>query len=99
MLVDVVGHEPTHAEGEIRRSLSPHTPTLYQCAYMLGGIQFYVLRREMVTSGKMGDREFHDRILKGNRIPVEMVRAEISGIPLTRDYKTNWRFADDFRTR
>ncbi|MCH2060321.1 MAG: DUF885 family protein [Verrucomicrobiales bacterium] len=99
MLVDVVGHEPTHAEGEIRRSLSPHTPTLYQCAYMLGGIQFYVLRREMVTSGKMGDREFHDRILKGNRIPVEMVRAEISDIPLTRDYKTNWRFAEDFRTR
>ena len=99
MLVEIVGHEPTHAEGEIRRSLSPHTPTLYQCAYMLGGIQFYVLRREMVTSGKMSNREFHDRILKGNRIPVEMVRAEISGMPLTRDYKTNWRFADNFRTK
>ena len=99
LLVDIVGHEPTHAEGEVRRSLSPHTPTLYQCAYMLGGIQFYVLRKEMVTSGKMNDREFHDRILKGNRIPVEMVRAEISGIPLTRDYKTNWRFAEDFKAR
>lgn len=99
MLVDIVGHEPTHAEGEIRRSLAPNTPTLYQCAYMLGGIQFYVLRREMVTSGKMSNREFHDRILKGNRIPVEMVRAEISGIPLNRDYKTNWRFAEDFRTK
>jgi uncharacterized protein (DUF885 family) len=99
LLVDIVGHEPTHAEGEVRRSLSQHTPTLYQCAYMLGGIQFYVLRKEMVTSGKMNDREFHDRILKGNRIPVEMVRAEISGIPLTRDYKTNWRFAEDFKAR
>ncbi|MCP4846892.1 MAG: DUF885 domain-containing protein [Verrucomicrobiaceae bacterium] len=97
LLVGVVGHEPTHAEGEVRRSLAPHTPTLYQCAYMLGGIQFYVLRKEMVTSGKMSNREFHDRILKGNRIPVEMVRAEISGIPLTRDYRTNWRFAEEFR--
>jgi uncharacterized protein (DUF885 family) len=97
LLVDIVGHEPTHAEGEVRRSLAPNTPTLYQCAYMLGGIQFYVLRKEMVTSGKMNDREFHDRILKGNRIPVEMVRAEISGVPLTRGYKTNWRFAEDFR--
>ncbi|MFP6872012.1 MAG: DUF885 family protein [Verrucomicrobiales bacterium] len=97
LLVDVVGHEVTHAEGEVRRSLAPNTPTLYQCAYMLGGMQFYVLHREMVTAGTMSNREFHDRILKGNRIPVEMVRAEISGIPLTRDYKTNWRFAEDFR--
>lgn len=97
LLVDVVGHEVTHAEGEVRRSLAPNTPTLYQCAYMLGGMQFYVLHREMVSSGKMSNREFHDRILKGNRIPVEMVRAEISGIPLTRGYRTNWRFAEDFR--
>ena len=97
LLVDVVGHEVTHAEGEVRRSLAPNTPTLYQCAYMLGGMQFYVLHRELVDSGKMKNREFHDRILKGNRIPVEMVRAEISDVPLTRDYTTNWRFAKDFK--
>ena len=97
LLVDVVGHEVTHAEGEVRRSLAPNTPTLYQCAYMLEGMLFYVLHREMVSSGKMSNREFHDRILKGNRMPVGMVRAESSGIPLTRGYRTNWRFAEDFR--
>jgi len=99
LLVDVVGHEVTHAEGEVRRSLAPNTPTLYQCAYMLGGMQFYVMHRELVDSGKMKNREFHDRILKGNRIPVEMVRAEISDVPLTRDYETNWRFAEGFLHR
>ncbi len=97
LLVDVVGHERTHAEGEVRRSLAPNTPVLYQCAYMLGGMQFYVLHRELVESGKMTNREFHDRVLKGNSIPVEMVRAELSDFPLTRDYKTNWRFAEEFR--
>lgn len=97
MLVDVVGHERTHAEGEVRRSLSPGTPTLYQSAYMLGAMQFYVLHRELVKSGKMTTRDFHDRILRGHRIPVEMVRIEISDVPVTRDYKTNWRFAEEFR--
>ena len=97
LLVDVVGHERTHAEGEVRRSLAPGTPVLYQCAYMLGGMQFHVLHRELVASGKMSAREFHDRVLRGNRIPVEMVRAEISDVPLTRDYTTNWRFAEQFR--
>ena len=51
----------------------------------------------LVASGKMSAREFHDRVLRGNRIPVEMVRAEVSDVPLTRDYTTNWRFAEQFR--
>ena len=97
MLVDVVGHERTHAEGEVRRSLAPGTPVLYQCAYMLGGTQFHVLHKELVASGKMTPRDFHDQILRGNRIPVEMVRAEISDIPLSRDYRSNWRFAEHFK--
>lgn len=96
LLVDVVGHELRNAEGEIRRSFSPRTPVLYQCAYMLGGMQFYVLRRELVDSGKMTHRRFHDRILRGGRIPVEMVRAELTDVPLTPDYETNWRFAEKF---
>ena len=98
MLVEVVGHERAHAEGEVRRSLAPGTPVLYQCAYMLGGMQFHVLHKELVLSGKMTAREFHDRILRGNRIPVEMVRAEISDLPLRRDYKANWRFAEEFKS-
>ncbi len=96
LLVETVGHETRNAEAEIRRSFSPHTPILYQCAYMLGGIQFYVLRRELVDSGKMTHRQFHDRILRGGRIPVELIRAELTDTALTPDYKTQWRFAEKF---
>lgn len=34
-----------------------------------------------------------DAILKENYIPVEMMRAGLMNLPLTRDYKSNWKFA------
>jgi hypothetical protein len=40
----------------------------------------------------MTNRAFHDAILKENRIPVEMIRADLTNQKLTRDFKTNWRF-------
>ncbi|HSM62254.1 MAG TPA: hypothetical protein VK849_15705, partial [Longimicrobiales bacterium] len=62
--------------------------------YMLGGFQFRALHRELVESGRMSAREFHDAVLEGGRMPVEMVRARLTGQPLTRDHTTRWRFAD-----
>lgn len=93
-LVDKVGHERANAEGEVRRSFAGDYEPLYQAAYMLGGLQFYALHRELVTSGRMTDRAFHDAILQGGRMPVEMVRARLLGQAPTRDFTTKWRFAD-----
>jgi hypothetical protein len=93
-LVDKVGHERANAEGEVRRSFAGDYEPLYQAAYMLGGLQFYALHRELVTSGRMTDRAFHDAILQGGRMPVEMVRARLLNQPPTRDFTTKWRFAD-----
>ena len=42
----------------------------------------------------MTPRAFHDAVLQENSIPIEMVRASLTKQPLTRDYKTNWRFDD-----
>ncbi|MGH7464859.1 MAG: DUF885 family protein, partial [Longimicrobiales bacterium] len=67
---------------------------LYQVAYMIGGMQFRALRRELVETGRMTERAFHDAILQGGRMPVEMVRARLIDAPLTPDYTTRWRFAD-----
>jgi uncharacterized protein (DUF885 family) len=92
LLVKRVGHEPENATAEVRRSLNGTYSPLYQAAYLLGGIQFYVLHKELVGSAKMTNRAFHDMILKENRIPVEMVRAILTNQPLTRDYKSNWKF-------
>jgi uncharacterized protein (DUF885 family) len=96
-LVDKVGHERANAEGEVRRSFAGDYSPLYQAGYMLGGLQFRALHEELVKSGRMTDREFHDAILQGGRMPVEMVRARLTGQRLTRDYRPSWRFAGPVR--
>ena len=91
-LVKRVGHEQENATAEVRRSFNGSYSPLYQAAYLLGGLQFYALHKELVESGRMSNRAFHDAILKENRIPVEMVRALLTRQPLTRDYASSWKF-------
>jgi len=95
LLVNRVGHERENATAEVRRSFAGSYGPLYQAAYLLGGLQFYSLGREVVDSGKMTHRAFHDAILRENRIPVEMVRATVLKQKLSRDFQTSWRFYDD----
>ncbi len=92
LLVNKVGHERDNALAEVRRSFSGDYGPLYQMAYMMGGLQFYTLHRDLVDSKKMTDKQFHDAILKEGPIPVEMVRAILTKQPLTRDFKTSWRY-------
>lgn len=91
-LVERVGHERDNATAEVRRSFAGNYGPLYQIAYMLGGLQFYNLHRDLVGSKKMTNREFHDSILKEGAIPVEMVRAILTKQELKRDFRANWRF-------
>jgi uncharacterized protein (DUF885 family) len=91
-LVDRVGHERDNATAEVRRSFAGSYGPLYQSAYMLGGLQIRALRHELVDSGKMTDRAFHDAVLHENSIPIEMVRASLTDQPLARDFSTTWRF-------
>lgn len=93
-LVDRVMFERSNSEAEVRRSVN-HRDPLYQLAYMIGGMQFYALRGELVETGRMTEREFHDTILMGGRPPVEIVRLWLTGEDLTRDYRTSWRFWGD----
>ncbi len=92
LLVNRVGHEPENATAEVRRSFAGSYGPLYQAAYLLGGLQIYSLHKELVDTGKMTDRAFHDSILKENRIPIEMARAILTKQKLTRDYTSNWKF-------
>jgi hypothetical protein len=93
-LVQRVGHERANAEAEVRRSFAGDYSPLYQAGYMLGGFQFRALHRELVESGRMTAREFHDAVMQGGRMPVEMVRARLTAQPLQRDYASNWRFSE-----
>jgi Bacterial protein of unknown function (DUF885) len=92
LLVTKVGHERANAEAEVRRSFIGTYPPVYQAAYMLGALQFRALRKELVESGKMTEIQFHDQILQGGRMPVEMVRAMLLKQALPKDYRSQWRF-------
>lgn len=59
---------------------------------MTGGMQFYALKKELVDSGKMTMKQYHDAVMNENAMPVEMVRAIITDQKLPKDFKSNWRF-------
>lgn len=94
LLVNWVGHERSTAEGEVRRSFNGSYSPLYQAGYLLGALQLWKLRGEVVRAGKMSDKEFHDAILRANEMPIEMLRALILEQDLHRDFKSSWRFYD-----
>ena len=91
-LTDEVGMEESGARGEVRRYIGDRYSPLYQCGYMLGGLQLRAIYRETVGVGKMSAREFHDAVLKLGPIPMEMVRASLLGGELARGYRSTWRF-------
>lgn len=91
-LVDRVGHERANAEGEVRRSFVGGYSPLYQLAYMIGGLQFYAMKKELVDSGKMTFAQYHDAVLHENAMPVAMVRAILTNQPISKDYKAEWKF-------
>ncbi|UJP66466.1 DUF885 family protein [Mongoliitalea daihaiensis] len=92
-LVDKVGHERANAEAEVRRSFEGSYGPLYQLAYMIGGLQVYSLRQEMVEGGKMSEKEFHDFFITQNYTPIELLRARMNG-DIPRDFRSGWRFLD-----
>ncbi len=91
-LVDRVGHERANAEGEVRRSFTGAYGPLYQIAYMIGGLEFMALKRELVDTKKMTPKQYHDAILKENSMPIEMLRAILTNQAVGRDYIPSWKF-------
>lgn len=91
-LVDEVGLEESGARSEVRRYIGDSYSPLYQCGYMIGGLQLRSLYRETVGQGKMTPRAFHDAVLKLGPIPIEMVRASLLDLTLTSDYRASWKF-------
>lgn len=91
-LVDRVGHERANAEGEVRRSFTGGYPPLYQIGYMIGAFQFWALKKELVDTGKMTYKQYHDAILHENAMPIEMLRAILTNQTLSKDFESSWKF-------
>ena len=92
MLVKRVGHEPDNARAEVRRSFNGEYPPLYQAGYMIGALQLRALKRELVDGGQLPLLEFHDGILHGGMLPIELVRARLKGEKIGKEFKAGWRF-------
>lgn len=60
---------------------------------MLGALQFYQLRKELVDTGKVPQKQFHDRIMKSGNMPIEVLRALLTDKKLDHTgFKPEWRF-------
>jgi hypothetical protein len=97
-LIDNVGFDSENDLAEVRRSFDGSVGPLYQCAYLMGALQFRALHHELVDSHKMTDRQFHDTILHEGPMPLEILRADMENIKLTPDFQTSWKFYGDHPT-
>lgn len=95
LLVNWVGHERATAEGEVRRSFNGDYGPLYQAGYLLGALQLWKLRSEVLGQGLMQEKDFHDRILKANMMPIEMLRALLLDQDIDQDFQSKWKFYGD----
>ena len=95
-LVERVNFERENAIAEVRRSFDPSAgySALYQAAYLLGGLQLRGLRRELVDSGRMSEKEFHDKLVIQGSMPIALHRLAIIPEALRRDMRIDWRFYD-----
>lgn len=91
-LVERVGHEYANAEAEVRRSFTGGYGPLYQIAYMIGGLQIYSLKKEVMRSLQITEKEFHDRVLRENCIPIEILRGILLDQKWNKDFTTEWKF-------
>jgi hypothetical protein len=101
-LVDKVGHERDNAIAEVRRSFESAqyaNQPLYQAAYLLGGLQFRGLRKQLVDTKVMTNKQFHDEILRQGNMPIALIRLAVTRDKLTRDMDINWKFYGELPDR
>lgn len=91
-LVNQVGHEPANAHGEVKRSFEGSYDPLYQLAYMIGGLQLLSISDELVRDGTMSYKDFHDKVIKENYMPMEMLRAIMTDQKLDKNHQAQWKF-------
>ena len=58
----------------------------------LGGIQMRAMRKELVDSGLMAEKAFHDEVLRQGSMPIALLRLAVGRQKLTRDTSVDWKF-------
>jgi hypothetical protein len=94
-LVNEVGHERDNATAEVRRSFESaqyRNQPLYQAAYLLGGLQLRGLRKQLVDTKIMTNKQFHDEIMRQGNMPMALIRLAVTREKLTPDMDLSWKF-------
>lgn len=94
-LVEGVGHERDNATAEVRRSFGGAYSPLYQAAYLLGATQLRALRAELVDTGEMPEKAFHDAILRAGTMQIALIRLLLQSAELSPDTDLDWHFYGD----
>jgi uncharacterized protein (DUF885 family) len=92
LVANRVGMEPEHAAIEGTRSLDGGMGLIHMSSYLVGGLQLRALSHELVDSGKMTAKAFHDTVLLENTIPIELLRAKLTNKNLSPEFIPNWKF-------
>ena len=95
LLVNRIGHDRPSATVETKAHLSGMAyggKPLAQISYLVGGLQIRALSAELVASGRMSAKSFHDAVLRENSIPIELLRAKLANLQLSPDYQASWKF-------
>ncbi|MFG0255751.1 MAG: DUF885 family protein, partial [Rhodopirellula sp. JB053] len=90
-LVDNVGFDRINAEAEVRRSVGPSYPPLYQAAYMVGAMQLLTLKDRYVATGKPA-KTFHDEVMRQSSLPISLLEAIVLDQTIEQDNPPLWRF-------
>ena len=68
-------------------------------AYLLGGLQLRGLRRQLVDTKIMTNKQFHDEIMRQGNMPIALIRLAVSREKLTPDMDISWKFYGDLPDR
>jgi hypothetical protein len=72
---------------------------LYQAADLLGGLQLRGLRRQLVDTKIMTNKQFHDEIMRQGNMPIALIRLAVSREKLTPDMDISWKFYGELPDR
>ena len=89
-VIDRVGMDPINAARFSAMTMTNRP--IHRCSYLVGGLQIRALSREIVDSGKMTAKAFHDAALLENSIPIELLRAKLINQKLSPDFIPKWKF-------
>ena len=83
---------PRHLLGRVFGTLYGGIGVAAAFAYLLGGLQIHSIRKELVDSKQMTEKQFHDEVMRQRSMPIAFLRLAVTKQKLTRETQVPWKF-------